>query len=184
MFINCDISSSVTWTPRLMKAARSSSGVIVPDKYVDVFHYICWCAFKSHKLQKNKVPNTLSLCLIASLAERRGWGNGGKYICLYQRLIKKGARVYKQTNDMIAVDREVRCSTLILIPPPPFFWHYSPFPLLKFCFFPNKFWPWNLLKMNCSHATINILALGKTSNLGRNKSLKEEKTNAWIYMKK
>lgn len=96
---------------------------------------------------------------------------------------KKGARVYKQTNDMIAVDREVRCSTLILIPPP-FFWHYSPFPLLKFCFFPNKFWPWNLLKMNCSHATINILALGKTSNLGRNKSLKEEKTNAWIYMKK
>ena len=89
MFINCDISSSVTWTPRLMKAARNSSGVIVPDKYVDVFHYICWCAFKSHKLQKNKVPNTLSLCLIASLAERRGWGNGGKYICLYQRLIKK-----------------------------------------------------------------------------------------------
>ena len=38
--------------------------------------------------------------------------------------------------------------------------------------------------MNCSHATINILALGKTSKLGRNKSLKEEKTNAWIYMKK
>lgn len=133
MFINCDISSSVTWTPRLLKAARSSSGVILPDKYVDVFHYICWCGFKIHKLQKNKVPNTLSLCLIASLAERvREWREIHLSIPTSD---KKGARVYKQTNDMIAVDREVGCSTLILIPP--LFLTLLPLPSFKILLLPQ-----------------------------------------------